>query len=255
MTHRSGASHVASGLSVADILAALYARVLRVRPLEPNWAQRDRLILSKGHAAAALYSVLARTGFFDPTLLETFYLDGSMLGGHATRGEVPGVEHSTGSLGHGLSVGVGMAYGARLRHHEWRTFVVLSDGECDEGSTWEAAMFASHHGLGNVAAVVDYNRIQSLASTDATLTLEPFSAKWTAFGWRVVEIDGHDHDQLVGALEMDTDLSQPLVVVAHTIKGKGVDFMENSVLWHYRAPNILEREAALQQLRSERGER
>jgi transketolase len=254
MTHRSGASHVASGLSVADILAVLYAKVLRVIPEEPNWGQRDRLILSKGHAAAALYSVLARTGFFDPSLLETFYLDGSMLAGHATTGKVPGVEHSTGSLGHGLSVGVGMAYGARIKHHTWRTFVVLSDGECDEGSTWEAAMFASHHRLGNVAAVVDYNHIQSLASTDSTLTLEPFSAKWAAFGWRVIEIDGHDHRQLLDALNVDSTFSQPSVVIANTTKGKGVDFMENSVLWHYRAPNTVEREAALDKLRSGRGE-
>jgi transketolase len=201
--------------------------------------------MSKGHAGAAVYAALAETGFLDPQLLRQHYKNGSIFSGHVSHAGVPGVELSTGSLGHGLPVGVGMAWRGRQSGGLWRTFVLLSDGECDEGSNWEAAMFASHHRLDNLIAIVDYNNLQSLASTDDTLTLEPFADKWSAFGWDVVEVDGHDHDQLLAASAADGKSGRPRVVIAHTTKGKGVSFMENEVLWHYRAPDSAELAAAL----------
>lgn len=234
-----------SGLSAADILAVLYGSVMRYRadrPMDPN---RDRFIMSKGHAGAAVYAVLAETGFFDPEGLRDHYQNGSVFSGHVSHAGVPGVEVSTGSLGHGLPVGVGMAWRARYLGAPWRTFVLLSDGECDEGSNWEAAMFAGHHRLGNVVAVVDYNKLQSLASTDETLTLEPFADKWRAFGWDVMEVDGHDHLQLDASLQVNPGAPSPRVVIAHTVKGKGVSFMEGQVLWHYRPPSSEELIAAL----------
>lgn len=245
MTSVGRSSHVASGLSSADILAVLYAEVMQVDPHRPDWPDRDRFVMSKGHAGAAVYAVLAECGFFDPALLSRHYQNGSIFSGHVSHAGVPGVEVSTGSLGHGLSLGAGMAWRARSIRANWRAFVLLSDGECDEGSTWEAALFAGHHRLSNLIAVVDYNRYQSLATTDETLTLEPFADKWRAFGWDVVEVDGHETEELKNAMSVNPDGRAPRCVLAHTTKGKGVSFMENNVLWHYRPPSQEELDRAL----------
>jgi len=235
MTSRGGSSHIGSILSIADILAILYGGVLRVDPANPAWQERDRFILSKGHAGAGVYAALAESGFFPVEQLDAHYRDGSFLSGHVSHKGVPGVELSTGSLGHGLSVGAGMAFGAMLDRKRHRIFVLLSDGECDEGSNWEAILFASHHELENLVAIVDYNKIQSLGAVAETLALEPFAAKWRAFGWAVQEIDGHDHQQLAAGLNaLPLESRKPTCIVAHTVKGKGVSFMEHSVLWHYR---------------------
>lgn len=252
MTQSGGASHVGSCLSIADILAVLYGGFLRVDASRPDWADRDRFILSKGHAAAALYAVLAECGFFDPAELRSYYLNGSVLMGHASH-KVAGVELSTGSLGHGLPVAAGIAFGAKLDGRSFRTVALLSDGECDEGSVWEAAMFAGFHRLSHLTVIVDYNKIQSLASTTATLDLEPFTDKWRSFRWQVAEVDGHDHqalDQTLATVTSGSDL--PSCVIAHTTKGKGVSFMENQVLWHYRVPRGAEYEAAMRELTERR---
>lgn len=249
MTSRGGSAHVGSCLSCADILAVLYGGVLRVRPHESNWGNRDRFILSKGHAGAAVYAALAERGFFPNTLLESHYQDGSLLSGHVSHKGIPGVELSTGSLGHGLSVGAGMAYAAVKLGARHRVIVLMSDGECDEGSVWEAALFAPHHRLGNLVVVIDYNKLQSLSSVTDTLALEPFIDKWRSFGWRAVEVDGHDHHALKAALRSGEDYrSAPSCVIAHTTKGKGVSFMENSVLWHYRTARGVELDDALREL-------
>jgi transketolase len=239
MTSNGRSSHVASALSVADILAVLYAGVLNIDPSNPTMPDRDRLILSKGHAGAAVYAVLAEVGFFPVAELMTHYTDGSKLSGHVSHLGVPGVELSTGSLGHGLSVGAGMALQSKRRGGMFRTYVVLSDGECDEGSVWEAAMFAGHHRLEHLVAVIDYNKLQSLTTTTATLDLEPFADKWRAFGWSVDEVDGHDHSELGRVLSPVVPVRdrRPRCVIAHTTKGRGVSFMENEVLWHYRPPD------------------
>jgi transketolase len=248
MTHLSRGSHVASSLSIADILAVLYTDVLRVRPDDPEWDGRDRFILSKGHASAALYAVLAERGFFPVEELDRHCADGAMLCGHVTR-TVPGVEFSTGSLGHGLPVGAGMALALSWRRSPARVFVLLSDGECDEGSNWEAALFAAHRKLENLTAIIDYNKIQSLDTVERTLRLEPLADKWRAFGWQVTEVDGHDHSRLRAVLAgADGKREAPMCVIAHTVKGKGVSFMENSVLWHYRSPQGAEYERAMREL-------
>jgi transketolase len=252
MTHRGGSSHVGSCLSVADILAVLYGRVMHHNPGAPDDPERDRLIVSKGHASAALYAVLALRGYFSPDMLKDHCSDGSTLCGHVSHHGNPGVEVSTGALGHGLSIGAGMALAVqRRRVAPVRVFVVLSDGECDEGSVWEAAMFAGHHQLGSLTAIIDYNKLQSLASTTETLDLEPFGQKWRSFGWDVREVDGHDHLALDSAL-MSPGGSAPRCVIAHTTKGKGVSFMENAVLWHYRAPNAEELEVAVAEITATR---
>lgn len=249
MVHRAGSSHIGGCFSAAEILAVLYGRVLRVEPSRPHWPRRDRFILSKGHAAAALYAVLAERGFFPLEWLDTFYGDGSPLVGHATHTGVPGVEASTGSLGHGLPIACGMALVARRQGDNYRVFALLSDGECDEGSTWEGALFAGHHALDNLTAIVDYNRIQSLGSVQEVMDLEPLAEKWRAFGWAVVEVDGHDVRALTEALDcLPLERGQPTCIIAHTVKGKGVSFMENRLLWHYRAPSGEEYRAALREL-------
>ncbi len=249
MTSLGGSSHVGSVLSMADLLAVLYGEVLRVDPARPDWPDRDRFILSKGHAGAGVYAVLAERGFFPVGRLDGHCRDGSDLSGHVSHKNLPGVELSTGSLGHGLPVGAGMAYGAKLDGRAHRVVVLLSDGECDEGSNWEAVLFAAHHGLDNLVAVVDYNKIQSLAPVAETLNLEPFAEKWRSFGWAVVEVDGHDHAALRAAFaRLPAVPGRPTCVVAHTVKGKGVSFMEHSVLWHYRTARGEELEAALREL-------
>jgi transketolase len=248
MVHDSGASHIGSSFSMAELLAVLYGRVLHVDPERPDWPERDRFILSKGHGCAGLYAALADKGFFPRDWLATFYRDGGRLPGHATYG-IPGVEVSTGSLGHGLAIATGMALAARREANSYRAFALLSDGECDEGSTWEAAMFAGHHRLDNLVAIIDYNKIQSLGSVAEVLELEPFGAKWRAFGWAVQEIDGHNLVQVADALDrIPKARTQPTCLIAHTIKGKGVSFMEGKILWHYRSPDAAEYRRALSEL-------
>jgi transketolase len=248
MTSAGGSAHIGSVMSMADILAVLYGGALRVDPSNPTWPDRDRFILSKGHAGAGVYAALAEAGFFPVEKLTTHCGDGSDLSGHVSHRGVPGVEFSTGSLGHGLSVAAGMAYAAALDKRTHRVVVLLSDGECDEGSNWEAILFAGHHKLGGLLAIVDYNKIQSLRSVEDTLALEPFADKWRAFGWDVVEIDGHDHEAIRSATAAVEPRGAPRCVIAHTVKGKGVSFMEGSVLWHYRTARGAELAAAEQEL-------
>lgn len=242
MTHLSGGSHIGAIMSVADIIAVLYADVLNYRPDEPKWEQRDRFILSKGHAGASIYAALAETGFFPVEELKTHYANGSRLSGHVSH-HLPGVDFSTGSLGHGLSAACGMAYAAKKDGDaSHRVFVVLGDGECNEGSVWEAALFANHFRLNNLVAIVDHNQMQSLDFNENTLEIEDFAAKWSAFGWRVIEINGNDHDELKEALKEAENNEKrnphkPTVIIANTIKGYGISFMENDILWHYRFPH------------------
>lgn len=249
MIHLAKSSHAGSALSMIDLLTVLYEKILRVDPSRPDWAARDRFVLSKGHACAGLYAVLASRGFFPRDWLNDFYRDGARLAGHVTWNGIPGIEVSTGALGHGLAIGCGMALVGKRDLQDYRVFVLLSDGECDEGSVWEAALFAPHHRLDNLVVLIDYNKIQSLAAVNDVLTLEPFAAKWKAFGWRVQEIDGHNFDQIEAAFNFPpTANEKPNCIIAHTIKGKGVDFMENQVLWHYRFPDDQELAEALSQL-------
>jgi transketolase len=248
MCKLGGGSHIGSVFSCADILAVLYGGLLRLDPPRPRWTSRDRFILSKGHACAGLYAALAERGFFPLDQLDTHYQNGSMLSGHASH-KVPGVEVSTGSLGHGLSLAAGMAYAGALSHSAHRVFALLSDGECDEGSVWEAVMFAGHHRLKNLTVIVDYNRLQGIAPVSGVIRLEPFADKWRSFGWAVREVDGHRHDSLRTALStVSLAPGRPSCVIAHTTKGKGVSFMENTVLWHYRIPAGAEFEAARTEL-------
>jgi transketolase len=246
MTSRSGASHVGSALSVLDILSVIYSGVANISPENVESELRDIVILSKGHAASALYAILSFKGFFTQDHLEEYCMNGATLGGHVTHAGVPGVELSTGSLGHGLPYGLGIAMSKKLYGIKGRVFVVMSDGECDEGTTWESALLANHHNLSNLCVVVDRNGLQSLKETEATLKLEPCAAKWKSFGWNVIELNGHNYQQLTETLV--DEASEPLIVIANTIKGKGVGFMENSVLWHYRSPNEEELEKAKQEL-------
>jgi transketolase len=245
MIHRAKSSHIGTNFSMAELLAVLYGKILNVKPQYPQWPERDRFILSKGHGCAALYAVLAECGFFPFDWLDTFYQNGSRLAGHATHSQVPGIEISTGSLGHGLSIATGMALAAKLDGKAYRVFCLLSDGECDEGSTWEPILFAAQHQLNNLIAIVDYNKIQSLGTVKEVINLEPFADKWEAFGWSVLEIDGHDLAQTETALsQVPFTPYKPNCIIAHTIKGKGVSFMENKLLWHYRSPQGEEFEAA-----------
>ena len=235
MTHLSGGSHIGAVLSVADIMAVLYADVLHYRPLEPKWAERDRLIMSKGHAGAALYAALAECGFFPVEELKTYYRNDSRLSGHVSH-HVPGVEISTGSLGHGLGIAVGMAIAARQDKKSHRIFAILGDGECNEGSVWEAAQAAATFQLHNLTAIVDHNHMQSLDFCERTQNSGPLAEKWRSFGWNVIEADGHDHNALRAALAVN-DSGKPTVVIAHTVKGHRIPFMERDILWHYRFPH------------------
>ena len=255
MTHLSRGSHIGAIFSVAEIMAVLYTGVLNVSPAEPAMPDRDRLILSKGHAGAAVYAALAERGFFPVEELKTHYANGSRLSGHVSHKGVPGVEFSTGSLGHGLAVGAGMALGAKMDKAPWRTYVILGDGECDEGSVWEAALQAHQYQLDNLIAVVDHNRMQSLDFCEKTIALEPFADKWRDFGWQVQVVDGHDVTALQEAFaraKSNLGGGKPSVIIAETTKGKGVSFMENDILWHYRTPQGEEYDAALKELEAQR---
>jgi transketolase len=249
MVHRTNASHIGTALSMTDLLAVLYTDILRIDTTRPDWPDRDRLIVSKGHGASGLYATLAERGFFPTDWLDTYCTDGSRLAGHVTHHGVPGVDFSTGSLGHGLAVACGMALAGLRDRRPYRVYALLSDGECDEGSTWEAVLFAPHHHLDNLVVLVDYNKIQSFGTVKEVLDLEPFADKWRAFNWAVREIDGHDHAQIARVLrEVPFTPGRPSVVLAHTVKGKGVSFMENKLAWHYKSPNAEQLSAALAEL-------
>jgi transketolase len=247
MTSYAQASHVGSALSVIDILSSIYSGVANISPNNAQALDRDIVILSKGHAASALYAVLAIQGFFPMKHLDNYCDDGAKLGGHVTCSELDGIELSTGSLGHGLPYGLGIALSRKMTGVNGRVFVVMSDGECDEGTTWESALLANHHELTNLIVIVDRNRIQSLKDTEKTLKLEPFKKKWESFGWASKEVDGHDYSAL--ALAANEKSENPKVIIANTTKGRGVSFMENSVLWHYRSPNKEELSSALKEIR------
>ena len=230
----SGGAHVGGSLSIIDILTILYFKYLNVDPANPKWEDRDRFILSKGHAAAGYIPVLAKKGYFPEETLKTFNHFGSPFAMHPDCNKVIGCDASAGSLGHGLSMAVGLGLGARYLKKDWKTVCLMGDGECGEGSIWEAAMSASNFKLGNVIGIVDRNRLMIDGKTEDVMALEPFADKWRAFGWDVVEIDGHDFDQLDEALSRAwAATEQPVLILANTIKGKGVDFMENNVVYHY----------------------
>jgi transketolase len=249
MTARAGSGHPGGSLSATDIVTALFFRVLRYRPSEPCWAERDRFILSKGHAAPLLYAALAESGYFPVNELSTLRRLDSRLQGHTDRTCTPGVEMSSGSLGQGLSFGIGAALAARLNSQSYRVYVLLGDGECDEGQVWEAAMAAAHFKVDNLVAIVDHNKQQIDGWNWEVMNLEPLGEKWRSFGWRVIEIDGHDFDQILVALEQaELVKGQPTVIIAHTIKGKGVSFMENNPEFHGRAATPEETELALKEL-------
>jgi transketolase len=247
MVAKAKLGHIGGDFSVTDILTALFFAVLDVRPDEPSWADRDRFILSKGHCAAALYSTLAASGYFPSAELTLFMEPLSPLNGHPNRNKVPGVETNTGPLGHGLPVAVGTAIGARLAGRSSHTYVVTGDGEMQEGSNWEALMCAAHYKLGNLTLVVDRNRLQQGARTEETNALDPLDAKLAAFGWEVRQIDGHDWAQLIEAFRPSTT-DRPVAVIADTIKGKGVSFIEDRVEWHHKVPSIEQVELALKEL-------
>lgn len=252
MVHRANASHIGTCLSMADLLACLYTSVLRVDHDQPEAPERDRFIVSKGHGAAIVYAALARRGFFPLDWLETYCADGTRLGGHVTSHGVPGVDLSSGSLGHGLSVATGHALCAKLDGTGSRAFCMMSDGECDEGSIWEAVLFAPHHGLDNLVAIVDFNKIQSFGSVKEVLDLDPFADKWRSFNWAVREIDGHDYAAIFEACDaLPFIKGRPSVIIAHTTKGRGVSFMQDQLLWHYRSPNADQLAVALAEV--ERG--
>ncbi|WP_408967372.1 transketolase [Oryzomonas sp.] len=235
MAHYSKASHVGSCLSIAEILYTLYFRILRVDPGNPNLANRDIFILSKGHGSAALYATLAERGFYPKAYLDKYYIDGGLLPGHLDKEAVPGVEVSSGSLGHGLSIGIGMAIARRTALDSGRVFVLLGDGECNEGSVWEAAMLAGTLKLENLTAIVDFNKLQSFGKTNEVIDQRNMAARWAAFGWDAHDVEGHD----VAALEQVFSAPQqgPKMIVAHTVKGKSVSFMEDRLEWHYKSPN------------------
>ena len=236
MTHRGNSSHLASGLSIADILAVLYSQVMIFDNKNPSFNLRDRFILSKGHAGAALYACLAEVGFFDPKNLSSHYQNGSLLSGHVSHYGIPGVEFSTGSLGHGLSVGIGMSLAAKKKREKHRIYVLISDGELDEGSNWEGILFAAHHKLNNLKVIVDYNKLQSLDTVEKTLNLEPLKQKIESFNWNFYTCNGHNHTELYENFSHECKNNKPSLYLCNTVKGYGVDFMQNNVLWHYRSP-------------------
>ncbi len=235
MNHRANASHSGSALSIVELLTVLYFSYLDIDPKNPRDPKRDRFILSKGHASSALYATLAERGFFDRSLLDKFYVDGGILPGHIDMEAAPGLECAAGSLGHGLSIGLGMAIAARCRKLKSKVVVMISDGELNEGSIWEPLLLAPHLKLENLTVIIDYNKIQSFGITNEVVNLEPLHDKMSAFNWHVIETDGHDMDAIESALREKN--IKPKLIIAHTVKGKGVSYMENKLEWHYRSPN------------------
>jgi len=251
MIYSSQSSHIGSALSCVDILSVLYFKILNIDPPNPWFSNRDRFILSKAHSASALYATLSERGFFAKEVLREYCKDGGRLPGHSTMHCVPGVEISTGSLGHGLSIGAGFALAARRDKRNYRTFVLLSDGECNEGSLWEAVMFAAHHKLDNLIAIVDCNKFQAFGKTKEVIDLEPLADKWRAFGWAVKEIDGHNFNQIKSSLkQFPFKKGKPGAIIAHTIKGKGVSFMENRLAWHYKSPKQEQYRKAIEEIQA-----
>jgi len=249
LIYRTRSPHVGSSFSIVEILIALYFRILSIDPQKPGWCGRDRFILSKGHACPALYAVLLYRNFITPEVLAGFALDSGTLGHHPRRDLDIGIEASTGSLGHGLSIGAGMALAAKHDAAAYRVFVLLGDGEINEGDVWESVMFAAHHNLDNLIAIVDYNKIQALGRTREVLDIDPLADKWHAFGWAVREVNGHSFEELLATFEgVPFREGRPSVVIAHTIKGKGVSFMEDRPIWHYRSPDEEEYARALKEL-------
>jgi len=249
MIATASSGHPGGSLSAADIITALYFKVMHHNPQNPQWQDRDRFILSKGHAAPILYAALAESGYFPVEELLTLRKLGSRLQGHTDRNLTPGVEMSAGSLGMGLSFSIGVALAAKLNHRDYKTYALLSDGECDEGQTWEAALSAAHFKLDNLVAIIDCNQIQLSGWTRDIMNLEPLNKKWQAFGWHTIDIDGHDFDQILSAFqEAEKIIGKPTVIIAHTVKGKGVSFMENNVEFHGKAPTPEQAERALKEL-------
>ncbi|ACI21590.1 MULTISPECIES: transketolase [Thermodesulfovibrio] len=246
MHARANASHIGSALSIVDILTILYFKVMNIDPKNPNFKNRDKFILSKGHASSALYATLAERGFFAKALLESFYMDHGQLPGHLDKESVPGIEVSSGSLGHGLSIGVGFSIANKIDNLDSHVYVLCGDGELNEGSVWEAIMFASHKKLNNLTLIVDYNKLQAFGKTNEVVNLEPLKDKFLAFNWYAIEINGHDFKEIEKALLIKLD--KPKAIIAHTIKGKGVSFMENKLEWHYKSPNKEQLQQALYEL-------
>lgn len=237
MIHAARAGHPGGSLSAVEMVTALYFHVMNIDPTQPHWADRDRFILSKGHACPVLYAALARRGYFDPAQLTTLRQYHSILQGHPDMNKTPGVDMTAGSLGNGLSVGVGMALSAKLHHQDYMTYVMLGDGEIQEGMVWEAAMAAAHYRLNNLVAIVDCNGVQINGWVNDIMREEPFADKWKAFGWNVIDIDGHSIREVLTALHEARTMRSPTVILARTVKGKGVSFMEDQAAWHGAAPN------------------
>jgi transketolase len=244
-----GPSHPAPSLSCADIMAVLYFEIMKIDPANPRWEERDRFVLSKGHACPAFYATLAERGYFDKSLLLSVRRLNSILQGHPDMNKTPGVDMTSGSLGNGLSTGLGIAMALKIKKIRSNVFVILGDGESQEGEIWEAAMAAPRFGIDNLIAIVDYNHLQSCGKTDEILALEPLQAKWEAFGWKVFEMNGHNMEDIINKLEMAVRYQgRPTVVIAHTVKGKGVSYMENNHIWHARIPTQAEYIQALKEL-------
>lgn len=250
LSHKNKASHLGGALSVIDLLVVLYCKVLKFNVLNPEWSERDRFFYSKGHACTALYAILEHCNFFTKSSLDSFTNDGSYFTSHVNH-KIPGVELSTGSLGHALNVACGVAMAGIRANKTWKVYCVVSDGELNEGSNWEAILFAPHHKLNNLTLIVDYNKIQSFGTTKEVLDLDlgsKLASKFSAFGWNVIEVDGHNYEEIEACLMYETFRDMPTIIIAHTIKGKGIDFMENKLVWHYKSPSDIELENAITQL-------
>ena len=249
MALRAGGGHIAPAFSTVEVLTALYFKILKIDAKKPLDDSRDRFILSKGHGCAALYAVLAQAGFIEEKLLDSFCREGGLLGGHPDIQMVPGIEATTGALGHGIVFAAGIALAGKIDEKNYRVFTLVGDGECQEGSVWETAMFASHHRLDNLIAIVDYNKLQALGPISDIMGLEPLKEKWEAFGWAVREVDGHDLKEIVNVLSaVPFEKDKPNLLIAHTVKGKGISFMENVPIWHYRLPEEEQLAAAFKEL-------
>ncbi|MEG2291506.1 MAG: transketolase [Clostridium sp.] len=249
MSYKANSSHVGSSLSIVDILTILYFKILNISKDNYKDRNRDKLILSKGHASMGLYSVLARSGLIDEEILDTYYMDGSPLSGHPKKNALPGIEVSTGSLGHGLAMGCGLALSDKNDNKECKTVVIMGDGECNEGSIWEAAIFATTNKLNNLIVIIDNNNLQGLGRVDEVASLYPLGEKWKAFNWNVKEINGHDLNEIYIALKDAYKVeNKPIVIIAHTVKGKGVSFMEDRMEWHYKSPNGIQYKTAMEEL-------
>lgn len=247
--YHAGGGHLPSSFSITELLTALYFKFLNIDPKKPDWQDRDRFILSKGHACIALYSILAQKGFFEKELLFSVCKKGSILGGHPDMLKIPGVDASTGSLGHGFPYALGIALSGKLNNKNFKVYSILGDGECQEGSIWEASIFAAQKKLDNIIAIVDYNKLQAIDFVENVGSLFPFFEKWRSFGWEVREVDGHDIGQIIETLEdIPFKKEKPNLIIAHTVKGKGISFMENVPIWHYRMPNEEEMSIALNEL-------